>query len=857
MKRKAFLCTALLTIAHFSLLLANASAGENRDEPGGEMRLLDKTGKVAGICALRHTDVKADISGFVARVNVTQEFVNPSKTPVEAIYSFPLPEDGAVDQMTMIVGDRRIVGRIKKKEEARKIYEAAKSAGKTASLLDQERPNIFTQAVANIMPGQKITVAISYVNILKYDEGGYEFSFPMTIGPRYIAAGHDAKDAQKISPPVAVKQRAGYDISMTVDIDAGVPLQNVESMLHKVNIQRSGTSMARISLADQAEIPNRDFILKYDTAGKELQTALLTHASKKGDGYFTLIFQPPLSPPQADVAPKEMIFVIDQTGSQSGWPIKKSKETMRYCIQRLNPGDTFQIIGFNTAIYPCFPKPVRATKENIEKALKFLKPIEGSGGTDILKSVQHALKMPDDPTRLRIVCYMTDGFIGNDMEVIDYIGKNRGRARMFPFGVGNSVNRFLIDQMARQGRGVAEYVTLGMSEDEMDQMWDREEGKGPENDAAARRVNSMSSSRNAAQRFYDRISQPVLLDPRVSWGGLPVADVYPNSIPDVFTAGPIVLKGRYTRGGEGDITLSGILRGKKWTHTLHVKFPEVQKEGSALPSLWAREKIAQLQSQDWKGAQDNNPNPQIKDQIVETALRYSLMSQYTSFVAVQQKIVNPGGASETVRVPIELGDGLNPEGFFGAEEGVVETAASNGGTGYRVAAGNTFAGQAGDPLITVQANADAREVIAILQGGEIKKLRFNPANRKWEARFDIPTYASEGNYVVTVIVVPRKGQRQFMKLHYKVDMTGPRGKAKMLAAGQSSVLLQIEGSDDTARVVAVLPWGARTVLKSTKSKIFTAQAAVPVAWRGKPFAATFVMTDNAHNRTTVSLDMSR
>src|SRR5262245_43094295 len=192
-----------------------------------------------------------------------------------------------------------------------------------------------------------------------------------------------------------------------------------------------------------------------------------------------------------------MVFVIDQTGSQRGWPIKKAKETMRHCVENLNPGDTFQLIGFNTQIFPCFPAPVPVTPENLDKAWKFLDPIEGNGGTDILKSVDHALRMPDDPGRLRIVCYMTDGYVGNDMQILQYIREHRGRTRIFPFGIGNSVNRFLIEGMAREGRGAAEYVTLD----------------NPGNEAAA--------------RFYERVSKPLLLDPQVEWNGLPVEDVYP------------------------------------------------------------------------------------------------------------------------------------------------------------------------------------------------------------------------------------------------------------------------------------------------------------------------------------------
>jgi Ca-activated chloride channel family protein len=651
-----------------------AEAASPRATPG-QLTILDKKGQPAGLYPLTHTDVTADIAGYVSRVTVKQEFSNPSREPIEAVYTFPLPSDAAVDDMRITIGSRVVLGQIKRREEAREIYEAAKSEGRAAALLDQERPNIFTQSVANIMPGDKISITISYVNLLKYDDGAYEFSFPMVVGPRFVGNGGGTgtpgqrgepspekaiqgdpgtkpavTDAEKISPPITPPgTRAGHDITLTVRLDAGLPLQQVKSTLHAVNVERMGPGRALITLKNQAEIPNRDFILRYSAAGSEMQEGVLTYATpartasigqptSATSGYFTLILQPPLAPPPSQVSRKEMVFVIDQTGSQSGWPIKKAKETMVHCIKNLNPGDTFQLLGFNTNVYPCFEKPVPANPDTIAKALKFLDPIEGRGGTDILKSVDYALKIPDDPDRLRIVCYMTDGYVGNDMQILDYIQKHRGRARMFPFGVGNSVNRFLIDGMAREGKGAAEYVTL------------------------------QDSGEAAASRFYKRIASPLLLNPTVDWGGLPVEDVYPKQAPDVFSAGPVILKGRYTRAAEGDITIRGLVRGRPWSRTVHVKLPALDGDGSAISTLWAREKLEDLQNQDWLGAQTGKPDPAVKEQIVNTALEYRLMSQYTSFVAVEERVVNVGGKQRTVDVPVEMPDGVSYDGIFGAKD---------------------------------------------------------------------------------------------------------------------------------------------------------------------------------------------
>jgi Ca-activated chloride channel homolog len=629
---------------------ADAAQRNRADVAPGDLAILDARGQVVGQCPLKRTSVNADVTGFVSRVTVTQEFQNPSRTPVEAVYTFPLPHDAAVDDMKMTLGDRTIAGRIKRKEEARKIYEAARAAGQTASLLDQERPNIFTQSVANMMPGQKVTVTLSYVNLLKYDDGSYEFTFPMVVGPRNTAgAYYDGapgtppvlNDAGAISPPIAAQgTRAGHDISLSINLDAGLPLQELKSQLHEIVVERDGANRAKIRLKSEDTIPNRDFILRYTVGGEQMQTGVLAHSEGNGSGYFTLILQPPSAPRKQDVAPKEMVFVIDQTGSQRGLPIAKAKQAMQYCLENLNPGDTFQLIGFNTQIFPCFDAPVPLNEANLKQALEFLAPIEGNGGTDILKSVDYALKIPADPARLRMICYMTDGYIGNDMQVVDYVRKNRGQARMFVFGIGNSVNRFLIEGMAREGRGAAEIVDLKMP------------------------------GEKAAARFYARVHKPILLDPRVEFGSLTVEDVLPRVVPDVFTAGPIILKGRYRGAPEGDLTVSGILRGQPWSQTVHVKFPAVAKEGAAIPTLWAREKLEDLQSQDWMGAQSGSPDAGIKEQIVNLALDYRLMSQYTSFVAVEDRVVNVGGKQRRVDVPVEMPEGVSYEGIFGEGFGV-------------------------------------------------------------------------------------------------------------------------------------------------------------------------------------------
>lgn len=659
--------TMLLVVAPF--LTGRNRGGSAAAAPAptaGQLAVVDGNGNPTALCPLKHTDVRADVKGYVARVTVEQRFHNLSSTPVEAVYTFPLPEDAAVDDMTIRVGDRIIVGEIKRREEAREIYERARDAGQTAALLDQERPNIFTQSVANLMPGTDVVVHISYVNLLKYDDGGYELVYPMVVGPRFVpgSGGYQVPglrgepsparqvdpnpgatsvvtDAEKITPPITPPDtRAGHDISVTVNVDAGLPIEGLSSTLHAVDVERQGANRAVVRLRDQNAIPNKDFILRYTVAGKEIRSAVLADQAADGSGYFTLMVQPPAQEAKTKPDSRELVFVIDQTGSQAGWPIQKAKETMRYLIRNMNPDDTFQLLGFNTDVYPCFQAPVHNTPENVARALRFLDPLQAEGGTDILRAVDYALTMPGEADRRRLICYLTDGYVGNDMQIVDYVRKHRDRAYMFPFGIGDSVNRFLLEGMARAGQGSAEVVTL------------------------------QSSAEEAAARFYRRVARPLVTHLRADWNGMPVQDVLPAQIPDLFVDGrPVILKGRYSRAAEGAVVLRGELDGQPWSHAVHVSFPATRAESSPLPALWAREKIEALQSRDYLGIQTGNPSEEIKQQIIGIALDYRLMSQYTSFVAVEQRVVNVGGKQRTVDVPVEMPDGVSYRGIFGEVDG--------------------------------------------------------------------------------------------------------------------------------------------------------------------------------------------
>ena len=628
-------------------------AAKQTQDTAGSLMVVGPNGKLKAQCPLKHTNVKAEISGFLSRVVVTQNFENPFKEKIEAVYVFPLPQNAAVDDMTMHIGERVVRGKILPREQAQAVYEAAKTGGQVASLLDQERPNIFTQSVANILPGEKIKITISYVETLKYDNGAYEFVFPMVVAPRYIPGtptGQQAHgfapdtsqvpDGSKITPRQALPgMRAGHDISLDISLDAGLAIDNVASKTHAVSIDRQSVGRAHIKLNDQDNIPNKDFILRFDVAGNAIQDALLTHRLTKG-GFFTMILQPPERVTVEDVTPKELVFVLDTSGSMSGFPIEKAKETMKMALDNLYPADTFNLITFAGDTHILFNQPVAATAGNLKKAQEFLSSRAGSGGTEMMTAIKAALEPSDKQDHVRIVCFMTDAEVGNDMAIIDEVQKHPN-ARVFAFGIGSSVNRFLLDKITEYGRGEVEYVGLN-------------------DDGSA-----------AAKRFYERVRNPLLTDISVEWNGLPVADIYPQRVPDLFSAKPVILTGRYLNGATGTIRLKGKMSGNDFVREIPVQFPDNEARHDVLAALWARQRIDDLMGQDYAGAQSANMKPELKETITQIGLEYRLMTQFTSFVAVEEMVVTDGGQPRRIDVPVEVPEGMDRRGVFGEEDEVI------------------------------------------------------------------------------------------------------------------------------------------------------------------------------------------
>ena len=622
MRTKAAVLLAALGAAGLLVLFAARPAAAAKGATSGALTSIDPHGNERGLCPLKHTAVRAEISGPLSRVTVTQVFENPYPEKIEAVYTFPLPHHAAVDDMTMLVGDRVVRGKIKRREEARAIYDAARARGQVAGLLDQERPNIFRQAVANIAPGATVKITISYVETMEYEDGAYQFTFPMVVGPRYIPQG---TDGARISPPVTPPgARAGHDISLQIALDAGVPLDAVASGTHEVAITRPDARRALVTLKGKAAIPNKDFVLRYDVAGRRVEDAVLTHHGARG-GFFALLLQPPERVPVAEITPKELVFVLDTSGSMMGFPIEKAKETMRLALDGLHPRDTFNLITFSGDTHVLFPAPVAATAENLARAQAFLASRSGSGGTEMMRAIRTALEGPETG-RVRVVCFMTDGYVGNDAEIIAEV-RRHPRARVFSFGIGNSVNRYLLDGMARHGRGEVEYLALNQ-------------------DGSA-----------AARRFHERVQSPLLTDISIDWGGLPVADVSPQLIPDLFAAKPLVITGRYTAPAGGTVRLRGSMAGREFSREILVNLPAAEPRHDVLATLWARRRVEELMAARGK----------FREEIVQLGLDYRLMTAYTSFVAVEESTVVEGGQPRTIEVPVEMPEGVSYEGVFGSE----------------------------------------------------------------------------------------------------------------------------------------------------------------------------------------------
>ncbi len=596
------------------------------------------------IATRMNTDIDLQVSGLVARVSVQQRFLNDGAEWVEGIYVFPLPDDAAVDRLRMHIGERIIEGEIREKEKARKEYEQAKIQGKKASLVEQQRANLFTTSVANIGPGEEVTVEIEYLQNLKYDEGTFSLRFPLTVTPRFIPGAPlpDRKgsgwsrdtalvpDASLITPPVVTKSK-DHKVTLDARINAGVPLEIVASRYHPIEVQQVGDSF-QVTLMNGAAPLDHDLELFWRPVPDKAPRAMVFSEMLKGDPYVLLMLLPP-NEAIADsvVMPRELIFVIDTSGSMHGTSIEQAKRALLLALDGLKPADRFNVIQFNSVTRSIFPHSVMADPGYIRTAEAYVRGLKADGGTNMRPALERALRSAASETHLRQIIFITDGSVGNEQELYKLIERDLDQARLFTVGIGSAPNGWFMRKAAEAGRGTYSYISALHEIDEK------------------------------MERLIRKLERPQVTDIRIEWpdGLSPIA--YPEAIPDLYAGEPIVVKARLeNQPRPGDlIRISGDSAGGTWGSELPLA--EVS-DSPGIAALWARARIEMLLDEERRG---RDP-AETRTAVVKTALEHHLVSKFTSLIAVDKTPLRPLSASlNKEQVPNLLPYGQSQEAIFG------------------------------------------------------------------------------------------------------------------------------------------------------------------------------------------------
>lgn len=614
---------------------------------------------------LKSTEVTTNINGVIAETYVVQTYVNEGDKPINAQYVFPTSSTATVHGMTMEIGSHRVTATIKEKEEAKEEYEEAKEEGKSASLLEQRRPNVFTMDVANVMPGDTARIELHYTELVATTEGVCEFVFPTVVGPRYItpedadspvadaavpdremdgdaadggsdsdtsvsndsdaddssAADEDAADSPDgesrgswaASPylPEGVLPDSEYHI--TVNLSTGVPIADIDCKSHEIKVEQADDSQACITLADPEDYAgNRDFILKYRLTSESVESGLVL-TETDSEKYFFLTVQPPERYTPDDIPPREYIFVLDVSGSMYGYPLDTAKDLIRGLATGLRDMDRFNLVLFSDDTYLLSTKSLAANSRNVQAAIDLIDEQEGGGGTSMLPALQTAVSVPMKEDIARSVVIITDGYISNEDEIYDLINENMDTASFFSFGIGCSVNDYLIKGIAQCGMGESFLVT------------DSE-------DAA-----------QSAERFASYIEAPLMTGITVDYEGFDVYDVATSTPSILYAKKPLILFGKWRGEPTGTITVKGKAGGEDYVQEISVADSTVDTEDESIRYLWARTKLDQL-----AGYGSIRNDDSVKEEITQLGLDYNMTTPYTSFVAVVEEIRNPEGESQDV-----------------------------------------------------------------------------------------------------------------------------------------------------------------------------------------------------------------
>ena len=576
---------------------------------------------------LKSTSVRVDISGVIADVVVTQVYKNEGNRPLEAIYIFPASARAAVYGMKMAIGERTIIAKIRRREDARREYEQAKQAGKSASLLKQHRPNVFQMNVANILPADVVTVELKYTELLVPTDAVYEFVYPTVVGPRYSEqkttnAGPGEKWIE--NPYLHQEESPMSTFHIAVNLSAGLPIQNLACSSHQVSVNYEGLDYASIRLDPSEKFGcNRDFVLDYRLAGGKIKTGLLL-SEGKDENFFLLMLQPPKQVHEVHIPPREYIFIVDVSGSMHGFPLDISKKLLKDLIGNLRPTDRFNVLLFAGGSSVMSTQSVPATLANISRAINMIERRRGGGGTRLLPALKRALSLPKTEGFSRSVVIATDGYVSVEKEAFDLIRDNLGNANMFTFGIGSSVNRYIIEGMARIGMGEPFVITK------------------PE------------EASDKAEKFRKLIQSPVLTGIKIDFGQFDVYDVTPHSIPDVLADRPVIVFGKWRGRLQGDICLKGITGDSPLMEKIDMTHVKPLEMNSALRYLWARHRVAMLSDFNRLNQQDER----VKE-VTNLGLTYNLITAHTSFVAIDTQIRLKDGQTVTVKQPLPLPQGVS------------------------------------------------------------------------------------------------------------------------------------------------------------------------------------------------------
>ena len=578
---------------------------------------------------LKSTRVDVRIAGVIADVTVTQHYRNVGQRAIEARYVFPGSTSSAVYAMNVRLGERLLTAKIREKQQARIEYETAKQEGKTTALLEQHRPNVFEMNVANILPGDDVAVELRYTELLTPHDAVYGFVFPTVVGPRYNSPQGAAAGEKWLSTPY-LKAGAPSEtaLQMKVTLDTPVPVKEIASSSHEVDIEGADGNHATVTVKPASAGNNRDFILNYRLAGNRVEAGLMLFRSPGdgGENFFLALLEPPKAIPAAQISPRDYIFVVDISGSMHGYPLETAKVLLDKLIGSLRTSDTFNVILFSGSSRMLAPASVPATRANIDRALQTIRQMGGSGSTEIVPALRRVAALPKAPDVSRSVIVVTDGYVTVENEVFQLVRKNLGQANVFAFGIGSSVNRHLIEGIARAGQGEAFIVTK------------------PEEAAAQ------------AERLRKMIESPVLTQVKAHVEGLDTYDTLPAQLPDLLGGRPVVVYGKFRGAPQpgARLVVEGRTAEGAWRGEASAEGRD-DKSAPAIRYLWARQRISMLSDQE--ALEGGNAQ---KEAITALGLQYSLLTQYTSFIAVDHIVRNPNPAlSTTVKQPSPMPEGVS------------------------------------------------------------------------------------------------------------------------------------------------------------------------------------------------------